>query len=238
MLTPLLRARHIELHARLVEGSPADHPVIETRVADRWRQRAGSASAVGAAVRRRAADQAERPEGISRPNPGRNGFAKSRLPAARSKSNSRGLRRRSGRGRNRNAELDRQGNLNGELQMTVAGIEKVIPALGLEKMLDDGVPQARSIASRRGSRTKDVSNLLGALDRAMPGLGKVVSSRRQCRRYRRHQRARQGRRAGRQEGPRIPLRFVDGAVYLGPIKVAQIPRCSEGRPPRAPIAEP
>ena len=28
--TPLARAKHIELHGRLAEGSPSDHPVIET----------------------------------------------------------------------------------------------------------------------------------------------------------------------------------------------------------------
>ena len=28
--TPLARAKHVELHGRLAEGSPADHPVIET----------------------------------------------------------------------------------------------------------------------------------------------------------------------------------------------------------------
>ena len=27
---PLARAKHIELHGRLAEGSPPDHPVIET----------------------------------------------------------------------------------------------------------------------------------------------------------------------------------------------------------------
>ena len=30
MQTPLARAKHIELHGRFVEGSPVDHPVIET----------------------------------------------------------------------------------------------------------------------------------------------------------------------------------------------------------------
>ena len=28
--TPLARAKHVELHGRLAEGSPPDHPVIET----------------------------------------------------------------------------------------------------------------------------------------------------------------------------------------------------------------
>ena len=30
MQMPLARARHVELHGRLAEGSPTDHPVIET----------------------------------------------------------------------------------------------------------------------------------------------------------------------------------------------------------------
>src|ERR1700749_2261656 len=32
MQTPLARAKHIELHGRIAEGSPTDHPVIETAV--------------------------------------------------------------------------------------------------------------------------------------------------------------------------------------------------------------
>ena len=38
--------------------------------------------------------------------------------------------------------LNANGRIDGELQSTVAGIEKVIPALGLEKMLEEGVPQS------------------------------------------------------------------------------------------------
>src|SRR5450432_498036 len=115
------------------------------------------------------------------------------------------------------------GRLHGELQMTVAGIEKVIPALGIEKMLDEGVPQATLDRVAPGVKTQDVNNLLGALDRAIPGLGKVVK-----------QNANVGVAAGINalgkeamlEGKKaraFPLRFVDGAVFLGPLKVAQIP---------------
>jgi hypothetical protein len=74
-----------------------------------------------------------------------------------------------------------------------------------------------------GVKTKDVNNLLGALDRAIPGLGKVVK-----------QNANVGVTAGINalgkeavlEGKKaraFPLRFVDGTVFLGPLKVAQIP---------------
>ena len=119
--------------------------------------------------------------------------------------------------------LGADGRLDGELQMTVAGIEKVIPALGIEKMLDEGVPQATLDRVAPGVKTQDVNNLLGALDRAIPGLGKVVK-----------QNANVGVAAGINalgketvlEGKKaraFPLRFVDGAVFLGPLKVGQIP---------------
>ncbi len=119
--------------------------------------------------------------------------------------------------------LSPSGNLDGELQMTVAGLEKVVPALGIDKMLEQGVPQSTLDRVAPGVRTQDINNLMGALDRAIPGLGKVVK-----------QNANVGVAAGINalgkeavlEGRKarsFPLRFSDGAVFLGPLKVAQIP---------------
>jgi len=119
--------------------------------------------------------------------------------------------------------LSANGRLDGELQMTVAGIEQVIAALGIEKMLDDGVPQATLDRVAPGVKTKDLNSLFGALDRAIPGLGKAVK-----------QNANVGVAAGINalgkeavlEGKKaraFPLRFVDGAVFLGPLKVGQVP---------------
>ena len=96
--------------------------------------------------------------------------------------------------------LSANGRLDGELQMTVAGIEKVIPALGIDKMLDEGVPQATLDRVAPGVKTQDVNNLFGALDRAIPGLGKVVKQNANVGVAAGHQRARQGSGAGRQEG--------------------------------------
>jgi hypothetical protein len=119
--------------------------------------------------------------------------------------------------------LSAEGRLDGELQMTVAGLDKVIAALGIEKMLDEGVPQATLDRVAPGVKTADVNDMLGALDRAIPGLGKVVK-----------QNANVAAAAGINalgkdailEGKKarsFPLRFVDGAMFLGPLKVAQIP---------------
>jgi hypothetical protein len=119
--------------------------------------------------------------------------------------------------------LNANGRIEGELQMTVAGIEKIVPALGIDKMLEEGLPQATLDKVAPGVKTQDLNTLFGALDRAIPGLGKVVK-----------QNANVGVAAGINslgteavlEGKKarsFPLRFVDGNVLLGPLKVAQVP---------------
>ena len=58
--------------------------------------------------------------------------------------------------------LNAQGQLSGELQMTVTGLEKIIPALGIEKMLEDGVPQAtldRVAPGVRSHRTSPICSV-------------------------------------------------------------------------------
>jgi hypothetical protein len=221
--TPLARAKHIELHGRLVEGSPSDHPVIETVL----RIAGGSLQEVHPLLAQPFdADVRTLLSGLKdfSPKPwpqrfreiqaagGHVEIVQSRIAQGDLVAVAAGT-----------LGLSAQGRLDGELQMTVAGIEKVIPALGIDKMLDEGVPQATLDRVAPGVKTQDVNNLLGALDRAIPGLGKVVK-----------QNANVGVAAGINalgkeavlEGKKaraFPLRFVDGAVYLGPLKVAQIP---------------
>ena len=107
--------------------------------------------------------------------------------------------------------LSPRGRLDGQLRLTVANLEKLLPALGLDRML----------AQR--SASPQLNNAFGALDRIMPGLGNV---------------ARQN--AGPMivasinmmgqptelEGKRavmLPLRFNDGAVSLGPVMIGYVP---------------
>ena len=118
--------------------------------------------------------------------------------------------------------LTPSGNVDGELQMVATGLDKVIPKLGIEQVLEQGVSQSAIDRVAPGVRAKDVNNILGALDRAIPGLGRVV-----------RQNANAGVAAGIDalgqeavlEGKparAFPLRFVEGAVMLGPFKVAQM----------------
>jgi len=223
MLTPLARARHAELHGRLADGSNLDHPVIETVL----KIEGGSVQEVHPLLAQPFdADMRTPLSGLRdfSPKPwperfrelqaagGHVEIVQSRIAQGDLVAVAAGT-----------LSLSAQGRLDGELQMTVAGIEKVIPALGIEKMLDEGVPQSTLDRLAPGVKTQDLNNLFGALDRAIPGLGKAVK-----------QNANVGVAAGINalgreavlEGKKaraFPLRFVDGAVYLGPLRVGQIP---------------
>jgi hypothetical protein len=220
---PLARAKHVELHGRLAEGSGADHPVIETVL----QIEGGSVQEVHPLLAQPFdADVRALLSGLKdfSPKPwperfrelqaagGHVEIVQSRIAQGDLVAVAAGT-----------LGLSANGRLDGELQMTVAGIEKVIPALGIEKMLDDGVPQATLDRVAPGVKTQDLNNLFGALDRAIPGLGKAVK-----------QNANAGVAAGINalgkeavlEGKKaraFPLRFVDGTVFLGPLKVGQVP---------------
>ena len=220
---PLARAKHIELHGRLAEGSALDRPVIETVL----KIERGSVQEVHPLLAEPFdADLRTMLSGLKdfSPKPWPQRFRELQAAGGHVEI----VQSRIAQGEliavaAGSLGLSANGRLDGELQMTVAGIEKVIPALGIEKMLDEGVPQATLDRVAPGVKTSDINNLFGALDRAIPGLGKVVK-----------QNANIGVAAGINalgkeavlEGKKaraFPLRFVDGEVLLGPLKVGQVP---------------
>ncbi len=223
MQVPVAQARHAELHGRLAEGSVADSPVIESVLQIDQGSILGLHPLLAEPFNVGARAIVTGLKDLS-PKPWPARFRE--LQAAGGKLEVKESRVQQGdlvavaAG---TLGLSPNGRLDGELQMTVAGIEKVIPALGIDKMLEDGVPQATLDRVAPGVKSQDLNNLFGALDRAIPGLGKVVK-----------QNATVGVTAGLNalgkdaelEGRKaraFPLRFVDGAVFLGPLKVAQTP---------------
>jgi hypothetical protein len=220
---PLARAGHVELHGRLAEGSTPDHPVIETAL-----QMAGASIQDVHPLLAEPFDVDVRTllSGLKdfSPKPWPERFREIQAAGGHVEI----VQSRVQQGdliavATGSLGLSPGGRLDGELQMTVGGIEKVIAALGIDKMLEQGVPQATLDRLAPGVKTQDVNNLMGALDRAIPGLGKAV-----------RQNANAGVAAGLNslgkdatlEGKKaraFPLRFVDGAVLLGPLKIAQTP---------------
>ena len=106
--------------------------------------------------------------------------------------------------------LTQRGRLDGALQLTVAGIERFLPAIGGE--------QGSSLNLSR------VAPALNAIDRVVPGLAQRVPPQKQ-----------QTLQAGllallgqpaELEGKRaisVPVRFNDGAATFGPIPLGQVP---------------
>jgi hypothetical protein len=221
--TPLARAGHLELHGRLAEGSPTENPVIEAVL----QINGGSVQELHPLLSAPFdADVRTKLTGLKdfSPKPWPERFreiqaAGGHVEIVQSRVQQGDLIAVS----SGTLSLNAAGRIEGELQMTVTGIEKVIPALGIEKMLEEGVPQATLDRVAPGVKSQDLQNLFGALDRAIPGFGKMVK-----------QNANVGVAAGINslgaeatlEGKKaraFPLRFVDGAVFLGPIRVGQVP---------------
>ena len=101
-------------------------------------------------------------------------------------------------------KLTPRGGLDGDLQVTVVGIEKILKMFDIDRILSEG----------------QIGATFNALDRLIPGLGDV---------------ARQsaapgliaalGERTTLEGKPAVafPVRFVDGAVFLGPFQVGVVP---------------
>lgn len=218
---PLLRASHLELHMRLLEGSLSDNPVLDTA----FQLTGGSlqglhpilAEPFDADIRaqlRGLKDFSPKPwpqrfREIQAAN-GRVDFTQSRVQQGDVIAVAAG-----------SLAITPDGYLDGELTMTVAGMEKIVPMLGIDKAFADNGAQPGNGAA--GVNVQGVNKLIGALDRFIPGLGDA---------------ARKNANAGIMAGINMlgkpatlegrsalafPLRFVNGAVLIGPLRVAQTP---------------
>ncbi|OJU30472.1 MAG: hypothetical protein BGN91_03035 [Nitrobacter sp. 62-13] len=221
--TPLARASHVELHGRTAENSKPDHPTIETVL-----ELTGATLPDIHPVLTKPFDA-----DVRAMVHGLKDFTPKPWPVRLRELQAAGGRIEIMQSRIQQGDLiaigagslglTADGHLDGELHMTATGFEALIPALGIQQMLEEGVPQSTLDKVAPGVKTQDINNLFGALDRAIPGLGKAV-----------RENANAGVTAGLAaigkeatlEGKKarsFPLRFVDGAVFIGPLKIAQTP---------------
>jgi hypothetical protein len=195
----LFSAAHAELHGRLASGSVTDNPVIDV-----------AASAQGATVptlhpltvQPFDLDLDTQLVGLRNFQPKSWSERFKEIQQANGRIEVRNARIKQGdvlAVASGNLKLTRQGYLDGELMVTAAGIEKILPALGLQ-----------ALARQGGSRSERLGAALGLLDKMAPGaiagavslLGEQVEL--------------EGKRA-----TRVPLRFKDGFATLGPVKLGQ-----------------
>jgi hypothetical protein len=201
---PSFKAQHFELHGRQAPGGRAADPAIETVLH------------VKAATARKIHPLAARPinADISSVVHGIDDFSAMPLAERLRKWQARNGQLEITRARveqdNVIAEgagtlrLTREGRLDGNLDVTVVGIEDVLRMFNLERLLSQG----------------EMGAALNALDRLLPGLGGI---------------ARQGAAPGLaaalgkravldgKPATALPIRFVDGAVFVGPFQVGVVP---------------
>jgi len=204
-------AKHAELHGRLASGTVRDKPVIDIAL--------NLASAVAPALHPLAAqpfdaDLDSQLVGLRNfdPKPWAQRFRE--IQQARGRIEVRALRVRQGDALAVAAGtlgLTDTGLLNGELQVTVAGLDKLLPALGADQLV-----RPESAAGQK------LDSALNSLDRVIPGLGGLA-----------RQKAGLGVAAGAaligqpaeldgKRAVRLPLRFVEGEMQLGPIKLGKV----------------
>jgi hypothetical protein len=102
--------------------------------------------------------------------------------------------------------LTARGTLDGQLQLTIAGIEQLMIALGLDKK----VGQASQNALDRVAPGLNLDRLLGSRGNAALAAAGVAMLGQPAELEGRH-------------AVTLPLRFADGVVFLGPVRAGEVP---------------
>jgi hypothetical protein len=204
----LLRAAHIEVHGRIAEGSVTNNPVVEVAL---QLDQASSPALHPAAARPINATATARLRGLNdfSPKPWAARFRE--IQAADGRIEITQVRIQQGDILAVGAgvlSVNGNGRLEGQLRITMAGLEQFLAAIGAQQKIQT---------------SPNMDKLAGALDRLAPGLGDVA-----------RQQAGANLSAGINmlgeqttlEGKRavtLPLRFTDGAAFLGPIPIGNTP---------------
>ncbi|MCW5692877.1 MAG: DUF2125 domain-containing protein [Pseudolabrys sp.] len=205
---PLLRAEHLELHARLLEGLVSDHPVLEVAVRTQGAFAPGvpalaaqPVDAVFDTVFRGLTDFSPKPwperfREIAA-NKGRIEITEARAVQGETLAVGAG-----------NLSIGDNGRLQGQLDLTVAGLEPFLKAINAEQLVQ---------------ASPSVDRLASALDRLSPGLGQAAKQ--QVGANLSAGINMLGRKTTLEGRPAVslPLRFDDGRMYLGPIPLGDSP---------------
>ena len=204
----VLRAKHFEIHGRMVEGSAADKPVIEIALqldqASAPTLHPAAAQPIDANV-----------TGVLR---GLNDFSPKPWSVRFREMQAAGGRIEITQARVQQGEIlavgggslsiNGNGRLEGQLRVTMAGLDQFLAAIG---------------AQQRVQSSSSMDKLVGALDRLAPRLGDVARQQAGANialgiNMLGEQTTLEGKRA-----VTLPLRFTDGSVFLGPIPIGNTP---------------
>jgi hypothetical protein len=112
--------------------------------------------------------------------------------------------------------INASGRLEGELRVTIAGVENIVPLFGVDQLIGQGIDR---LTGGGGSPAQG----LGALDRLLPGLGGVVREGASAGLIETIKRMGEPTKLDGKPAVALPLRVTDGIVYVGIIPVAMVP---------------
>jgi hypothetical protein len=225
---PLAAAEHLELHGRFAAESTPGHPVLDLALELKTATAPSLVAALGSfgplasagtdlsvtAVLHGVSDLTLKPVAqqlreIQAAN-GRLDVAKARLQQGELIATATGA-----------LGLTPRGTLSGDLRLTVVNLARLIPLLGIDRMVAQAVPQ------------EALNRYAPALDRLMPGLGSALRGRDSgggsgggSGMSAAAGAAMLGGQQTELEGQRavtLTLRFDDGVAFLGPVKLGQVP---------------
>jgi hypothetical protein len=105
--------------------------------------------------------------------------------------------------------VNANGKLDGLVRVAIAGLEHVVPLLGIDRMIGQGVDQ--------------LAGGEGALDRLVPGLSGAIRETANAGVIDNLKRMGEPTTVDRRPAIVLPLRFVDSAIYLGMLRIGEVP---------------
>lgn len=108
------------------------------------------------------------------------------------------------------------GRLDGMIQVSVYGLDSIVPQLGIDKLIGQGLDKLTGSTGGNGQG-------LSALDRLVPGLSGVVSQSANASVVDDLKKMGQQTQIDNKPAVALPLRFANGAVYLGIVRIGEVP---------------
>ena len=214
---PLFAADDTDFQARVIEGSASDHPVIDAVLHLASATAPGLHSALAKPLRgdievvlRGFNDLAPKPfaQRFRELQASGGSLAVKSLRLERTDATVIG---------NGTLTLKPDGKLDGVINVAISGIESIVPELGIDKMIGQGIDKLAGISGQSGQGG------LAALDRLMPGLSGVVTAGANASLIDDLKKMGQPTEIDGKPATALPLRFADGAVYLGMIRIGEVP---------------
>jgi hypothetical protein len=205
----MFKAKHADLHSRITAGSPRDHPVIELTL--RLSEAAAPTfNALLAEPTEAEVDAIVRGFSDLSPKPWAERFRE--MQAAGGGIDIKSLHIVQADAiivGNGTLSIGANGKLNGLIRVAIAGIEQLVPRLGIDRLIGQGLDQ--------------LSGGNGGLDRLVPGLGETIRATANASVVDNLKKMGEPTSIGNQPAIVLPLRFTDGAIYLGMLRLGEAP---------------